>query len=51
MTGVYSGTNQYSLGDYFSTSVAFIGLGGPNFLIAVVIMWVALSAFGLRPST
>jgi peptide/nickel transport system permease protein len=48
--GIYSATNQYSAGDYFFTAMGFIGLGIPNFLIALVIMWVAFSVFDLRLS-
>lgn len=48
--GVYSATHQYSVGDYFFTAMGFIGLGVPNFLIALVIMWVAFSRFGVSLS-
>jgi peptide/nickel transport system permease protein len=50
VVGVYSATHQYSAGDYVFTMLGFIGLGIPNFLIALVIMWVAFSAFNLRLS-
>jgi peptide/nickel transport system permease protein len=45
--GVYSATHQYSLGDYVATFIGFIGLGVPSFMIALVLMWVAYSAFGM----
>lgn len=48
--GVYSATHQYSLGDYFFTALGFVGLGIPNFLIALVIMWVAFSKYGVSLS-
>jgi peptide/nickel transport system permease protein len=48
--GVYSATNQYSVGDYFFTALGFIGLGIPDFLIALVIMWIAFSRFGVSLS-
>jgi len=48
--GIYSATNQYSIGDYFFTALGFIGLGTPNFLIALVLLWVAFSVFGLSLS-
>jgi peptide/nickel transport system permease protein len=48
--GVYSATHQYSVGDYIFTALGFIGLGIPNFLIALVIMWVAFSAFNMKLS-
>lgn len=38
---------QYSAGDYFFTFLSFLGLGIPNFLLALVIMWFAFSTFGL----
>lgn len=44
--GVYSATHQYSFGDYLFTTLGFIGLGVPDFLIALVVMWVAYRSFG-----
>lgn len=44
--GVLSATRQYSAGDYFFTFLSFVGLGIPNFLIALVLMWVAFAYFG-----
>ena len=44
--GVYSATNQYSLIDYVSTFFGFLGLAIPNFMLALVLMWVAFSQFG-----
>lgn len=43
--GVFSAVKQYSLGDYFFTFLGFIGLGIPNFLIALILMWVAFAYF------
>lgn len=45
--GIYSAVKQYSAGDYFFTFISFVGLGVPNFLLALLIMWVAFSKFGL----
>ena len=45
--GIYSATNQYSLGDYFWTFVGFIGLATPNFLLALIMLFVFHKAFGL----
>ena len=45
--GIYSAIKQYSPGDYFFTFLSFVGLGVPNFLLALVIMWVAYSRFGI----
>jgi peptide/nickel transport system permease protein len=44
--GIYSATHQYSAGDYIFTIVGFIGMGIPNFMIALVLMWVGFSYFG-----
>lgn len=43
--GVLSATRQYSLGDYFFTFLSFVGLRIPNFLIALVLMWLAFAYF------
>jgi len=43
--GVYSATHQYSPADYTFTAISFIGLGLPNFLIAMVLMWVGYRYF------
>ncbi len=45
--GVYSATHQYSKLDYLATAFGFVGLGIPGFMIALVLMWVALAYFGL----
>ena len=37
---------QYSLGDYFFTTFSFIGLGIPDFLLALVLLWVGFKYFG-----
>lgn len=36
--GVYSAVKQYSVGDYFFTSLAFLGMCTPTFLLALVLM-------------
>jgi peptide/nickel transport system permease protein len=43
--GVLSATKQYSIGDYFFTFMSFVGLGVPNFLIALILMWLAFAYF------
>jgi peptide/nickel transport system permease protein len=48
--GVYSATHQYSLGDYFTTAMGFIGLGVPDFLIALVLLWIGFSVFNVNLS-
>lgn len=44
--GVYSATNQYSMPDYIATFLGFVGLGVPNFLIALIALWVYFQSTG-----
>src|SRR5690606_7868003 len=44
--GVYSATHQYSWGDYGLTFLGFIGLATPNFLLALVMLYLANVYFG-----
>ncbi len=44
--GVYSATHQYGWGDYSLTFLGFIGLATPNFLLALVLLYVANVYFG-----
>jgi len=46
--GVFSATHQYSIPDYIITLFSFIGVGTPGFLLALVIMWLAMSKLGLN---
>lgn len=43
--GIYSAVKQYSVGDYVFTFVGFLGLGLPNFLLALVVLYVGFVAF------
>ncbi|UWQ16771.1 ABC transporter permease [Jannaschia sp. M317] len=45
--GVYSAVNQYSLGDYAFTILGFLGLAIPNFLFALVLMYICYNWFGI----
>jgi peptide/nickel transport system permease protein len=44
--GLYSAMHQYSVGDYAATFLGFIGISIPNFLLALVIMWIGFRYFG-----
>jgi peptide/nickel transport system permease protein len=44
--GIYSATHQYSWGDYGLTFLGFIGLATPNFLLALVMLYLANVYFG-----
>lgn len=48
--GVYSATHQYSIPDYLMSFISFVGLGTPSFLVALIALWVGLSAFGINIS-
>jgi peptide/nickel transport system permease protein len=44
--GIYSATHQYSWGDYGLTFLGLLGLAIPNFLLALVLMYLANIWFG-----
>src|SRR6266851_3144755 len=45
--GIYSATHQYSWSDHALTFVGFLGLATPNFLLALVLLYLANVYFGL----
>ncbi|GAH71503.1 unnamed protein product [marine sediment metagenome] len=45
--GIYSATHQYSSSDYAFTFLGFIGLATPNFLLALVLMWLSFAYLGI----
>ncbi|MBX3054129.1 MAG: ABC transporter permease [Caldilineaceae bacterium] len=44
--GIYSAVRQYSIQDYIATTLGFIGLAVPDFLLALVLMYVAWDWWG-----
>jgi len=44
--GVYVAVKKYSLGDYLATIAGFIGLAIPNFLLALLLMYLSFVWFG-----
>jgi peptide/nickel transport system permease protein len=44
--GVFSATHQYSIPDYIATFFGFLGLAIPDFMLALILMWIAVSTFG-----
>jgi peptide/nickel transport system permease protein len=48
--GVYSATHQYSVGDQIFTTLSFIGLGMPGFLLALIVMFFAMVVLGQEVS-
>jgi peptide/nickel transport system permease protein len=45
--GVYAATHQYQVGDYVASFIGFVGLAVPNFLLALVLLYVGKVYFGL----
>ncbi len=45
--GIYSAIKQYSVGDYIATVFGLVGLAIPNFLIALVLLFLAYKYFGV----
>jgi peptide/nickel transport system permease protein len=43
--GIYSAVRQYSIGDYAATFIGFIGLAVPNFLLALVLLYLGFTLF------
>lgn len=44
--GIFSAVRQYSIQDYIATTLGFIGLAVPDFLLALVMMYVAWDWWG-----
>ncbi|MEQ7127771.1 ABC transporter permease [Actinopolymorpha sp. B11F2] len=44
--GVYSAVRQYSAGDYVATFFGFVGMAVPEFLVALLLMYVGVRYFG-----
>jgi len=44
--GIYSAVRQYSWGDYTLSFLGFVGLATPNFLLALVLLYIANVFFG-----
>jgi len=45
--GIYSATHQYSVSDYIFTVGGFAGLAIPNFLFALILMFLSFKYFGI----
>ncbi len=46
--GIYSAVRQYSIGDYIFTFIGFIGIAVPNFMLALIIMYVSYRFFNVQ---
>lgn len=45
--GIYSAVRQYSVADYTFTTIGLLGLATPNFLVALVLMYMGHTVFGV----
>lgn len=48
--GMISAIKKYTWIDYFFTMLSYVGVGTPNFMLAIIIMYVTLTTFGLSIS-
>lgn len=46
--GIYSAVRQYSIADYIFTFIGFLGVAIPNFMLALIILYVGFKYFGLQ---
>jgi peptide/nickel transport system permease protein len=46
--GIYIAVKQYSIADYVFTLIGFIGIATPSFLIALVLMYIAVTQLGIQ---
>jgi peptide/nickel transport system permease protein len=45
--GIYSAVRQYSVGDYAFTVLGYIGLATPNFMLALILLYISVKVFGI----
>ena len=45
--GIYSATHPRSLGDHVLTVINYVGVATPNFMLALILMWVAFAYFDI----
>jgi peptide/nickel transport system permease protein len=45
--GIYSAMHPRSVFDYVLTLLNYVGVATPNFMLALVLLWVAFAYFGL----
>jgi peptide/nickel transport system permease protein len=46
-TGIYSATHQRSIIDHALTVINYVGVATPNFMLALVLMWIAFAYLGI----
>jgi peptide/nickel transport system permease protein len=45
--GIYSATHPRSIGDHILTVINYVGVATPNFMLALVLMWIAFAYFDI----
>jgi peptide/nickel transport system permease protein len=45
--GIYSATHQRSVLDHVITVINYVGVATPNFMLALILMWIAFAYFGI----
>jgi peptide/nickel transport system permease protein len=45
--GIYSATHPRSVGDHVLTVINYVGVATPNFMLALILMWVAFAYFDI----
>ena len=45
--GIYSATHPRSIGDHVLTIINYVGVATPNFMLALILMWVAFAYFDI----
>jgi peptide/nickel transport system permease protein len=46
--GIYSAVRQYSIADYIFTFIGFLGVAIPNFMLALIVLYVGFKYFGAQ---
>ena len=46
--GIYSATHPRSIGDHVLTVINYVGVATPNFMLALILMWVAFAYFDIN---
>jgi len=46
--GICSAVRQYSVGDYIATVIGYIGLAMPNFMLALVLLYITVTVFDMN---
>jgi peptide/nickel transport system permease protein len=45
--GIYSAVRQYSIGDYLFTFIGFLGIAVPNFMLALIVLYIGFKYLGM----